>query len=553
MAGLKAYVGAPITAKHLGLPENVANTKAQAQLRQRLDIKTVRGAEVVDTRSQYFNLRLEGEAYLAHLQRFEAPLNASLGVWFFTKGSTRFHAAYEDLKLLTGDEKGSRAWVRWIFERTAAMQKKLNLNISLQAHYPNEIGPHNVAEWVKGMEETGIGIDSMVPSEFAWEEYQYGSLTNPNKEKRELARTVQRETFQMAKLLGVPVVNHWLGIDGYEIPFGQNHSWAYSMIAGATAEAMKETPGQQATFEPKPYEPRAFNYVASTQEGMMLARMIEAELVKTSGLNRDLLEEDITMVGLTPEIGHMQMAYEVLARSFELALMEGRLFGIHWNGQPLGSYDIDENPGTFNYETMLEVAYVLLRGGFAGVNCLDINPLRMPLEDAVQIGFLNLSTVIAKARKLPHRGIAFAISNPEAGGNAAIQYLLLSQREKDTFQGQYARDQFNRIVGTESSEDKHEGDRPATAAPMTEIEIADKVIQVINHLKETLVINEMPITPKVRLVEDLGMTSHDKVEFGGALKEAFKIKIWDREILKCETLEDAIKLVLAKLSEKRVI
>ena len=420
-----------ISAKALGLSENVRSVNAPLRARLGLvaPIADRPDIEIADTRMQGVNLRSSGPGKIAQLSQNIIPLNFSLGVWFFYKGSTRFHAGYEDVTALIGADKGSDTWVEKVFERTAAMQESLGYNISLQAHYPSEIGPQNVAKWVQMMEQTGIGVDSLVPMLFADEQFQFGSLTNPVKEVREVARQRQLETFQLASLLGVPGVNHWFGIDGYENVFGQSRTWAFDQITGATADAMNAVPGQQASEEPKPYEPRGINVMATTADGLEIARGVEEKL---TGINRELLGAGYTMVGMCPEIGHMQMAYEILPLTFEGVLAQNRLFCIHWNGQPKGNYDIDENPGLFEAETLDQIALVLQRAGYKGVHALDINPLRMSLESACSIGFLNLAAAFSQAKAQDHQLIADAVANPDRDGNAALQLMQLIQRRPGT-------------------------------------------------------------------------------------------------------------------------
>lgn len=431
-----------ITSTALGLSNNVR--AVNAPVRQRLGMIKMMGADLIDTRTQPRNLRLMGADRFSHLENFAIPRNYSVGVWYFPKGSTRFHEGYEDVATLSGDVKGSEKWVEWTFERAAKMQKELGVPLSLQAHYPNELGPQNVGKWVQMMEQTGIGVDSIVPFLFGPAKYQHGSLTNYNKATRQDARQTQLETFQMASMLGIPTVNHWLGIDGFENPYGQDVTWMLDQIEGATADAMNEVQGQQATLEPKPYEPRAHNIMALTHDGLLIAQGVERRL---TGLNRHYLDQGIRMVGMTPEVGHMKMAFEVLPKSFEQVLREGRLFCIHWNGQPDGNYDVDENPGTYNFEAIDQIAYVLQRAGFAGMHTLDINPLRMSLDSAVMIGFLNIGAAFNAAKGAQHRLISKAVANPENDGNGVIQLMQLAQRRPGSDEAAIANKRVHDMVG----------------------------------------------------------------------------------------------------------
>ncbi|MCX5749701.1 MAG: hypothetical protein NTZ10_05615 [Candidatus Saganbacteria bacterium] len=442
--GVKLVIPAPseISAKALGLPANVR--EVNAPLRQRLGMRFVADREVIDTRHQAVNLALTGKDRIKLMSTHEIPLNASAGVWYYPKSGTRFHAGYEDVKELCGGEKGSDQWVQWIFERTAAMQKQIGVKISLQCHYPGELGPQNVVKWVEMMQKTGIGVDSIVPLLFADAIFQHGSLTNTNKAIREFARRRQLETFQMADLLGIPTVNHWYGIDGVENTFGCNYKWVRDMIAGATADAMDAVPGQQATKEPKPYEPRGVNHMDSTAKGLTFARAIELRL--TSSTNRALLDHGIRMVGMTPEIGHMQMGFENLPAAFMDCLMDSRLFCIHWNGQPKGNYDIDDNVGAYEFDMIEPIAWALQMAGYKGVNTPDINPLRMPLSEALDINYTQLTAAFSQARRHPHEKLMKAVNDQMGGGNAALQWYLLAIRRAGTPEGTKAMAKFEKIV-----------------------------------------------------------------------------------------------------------
>jgi hypothetical protein len=431
-----------ITASALGLRPDVR--MVNAAVRARLGMVRVGDAELLDTRKQPVNLRLRGEARYTHLENHSIPLHASMGVWYFEKGGTRFHGGYETVAdMCGGAEKGSDAWLEMVFDRAATVQKELGLPVSLQAHYPNEIGSQNVSKWVKMMEQTGIGVDSIVPFLFGDKIYQHGSLTNYNKGVREHARQRQLETFQMASLLGIPTVNHWLGIDGFENPMAQDTTWMNDQIEGATADSMNEVPGQQGTEEPKPYEPRKNNIMALTHDGLFRGMGIEKRL---TGANRVYLDQGFRMVGMTPEIGHMKMGSEVLGKSFEMVLSEGRLFCIHWNGQPDGNYDVDGNPGLDNFETLDHIAYVLQRAGYQGVHTLDINPLRMNLVSAAMIGFMNLGAAFDAAKAADHRLIEAAVTNPEKDGNAILELYQLAQRRPGTVWAERATERVGRMA-----------------------------------------------------------------------------------------------------------
>jgi len=550
-------MGVKITCEDLALPSDVRSVNAPVRTGL-TSMGRIANDEhyLVDTRDQADLMRLQGIDMVYQLENHEIPVNASVGVWFFGKGSTRFHEGYEDMKALTGGEKGSNQWLEYVFMRAQEIEVETGLKLSLQAHYPNEIGPQNAATWVKLMGETGIGVDSIVPFLFGPKEFQYGSLTNPDPRVRALARQVQLETFQLAKLLGISVVNHWLGTDGHENAFAVDHTWALDHIIGATADTMTEVPGQQATFEPKPYEPRGHNFNDLTHTGIIIARAIEERLINSSdpnftSLNTYFISQGFRMVGLTPEIGHMQMGYESLPYSFELALREGRLFGIHWNSQPLGNYDIDANPGVYNFEALAQIAYVLQRGGFRGVNCLDINPLRMDLVDAVKIGFLNLQAAFKQVRSLPHEMIITAVNNPSANGNAALELIQLASRYPGSPEAAEAMRRAQIIVSGKDARGIADidgarapmEDSPVANVNMTREEVTIKVVEII---AKQMKIAKGGITNETRLKDDLNMMTIDRLYVNATLDEIFGTDMQPSEKIFFKRVGEMVDYIMKK-------
>src|SRR5690606_29533959 len=90
-----------------------------------------------------------------------------------------------------------------------------------------------------------------------------------------------------------------------------------------------------------------------------------------------------SLLTMNPEIGHLLMGYEDLAYSLSLITEYGKLCHTHWNSQPLGNYDQDLNVGVISPEQTESALYALKMHGYKGWYGIDINPERMPVEQAL--------------------------------------------------------------------------------------------------------------------------------------------------------------------------
>jgi vitamin B12 transporter len=94
--------------------------------------------------------------------------------------------------------------------------------------------------------------------------------------------------------------------------------------------------------------------------------------------NRRILDDGGTLVGLNPETGHVKMGFEMLPAAFSLVAMERRLAHTHWNSQPDGNYDQDNNIGVVNIHETEALLYALWAIGYKEYCGIDINPENMP-------------------------------------------------------------------------------------------------------------------------------------------------------------------------------
>ncbi|MCC6160027.1 MAG: TIM barrel protein [Deltaproteobacteria bacterium] len=361
----------------------------------------------VDLRNQ--TCRRSREDLVAHMRAFELDLRFSVGVWFLSPMSSRFHDAY-----------GAHLSIEQRLE-IAARLVPYGLG-GIEAHYPNEINEANLDLWRAFSRDTGVRIVTVIPLLFYDSDFEFGSLSSPipDVRKKAIERTAQALRFN--KELDTDFMIVWAGIDGYENPFGQDFIAMRDRFAYGLAEALDAVPGVRVAFEPKPYEPRGHQIYGTTAEGVLLGMKTESLLGHAD--HRARLADGHAMVAMNPEIGHMQMAHEDLAYSFSLVLEYGRLAHVHLNSQPLGNYDQDLNVGVVSPEQFEAALYVLKMHGYRGWFGIDINPERMSAESAVRNSMDAIRAANDRVNGLDHEAILFATDHPDRARGWLEAYLI---------------------------------------------------------------------------------------------------------------------------------
>jgi xylose isomerase len=344
-----------------------------------------------------------------HLNHFELDLKFSAGVWCFAPGGGRFHDRY------VPDQP--------IEARLEIAAKLADYGLrAMEAHYPNEINEENLDVWKSFARDTGIRILTVVPLLFWDAQFEWGSLSSPIPEIRRAAILRSIRTLELNKELDTDFAIVWPGIDGYENAFGTDLVAARDRFAEGLAEAMDAVPGVRVAEEPKPYEPRGHILYGTTYEGLLLAQKVEALLQNEE--NRKLLQEGHALMTLNPEVGHMLMGYEDPPYAFSLVLEYGRLAHTHWNSQPLGNYDQDLNVGVIAPEQTEAALYALKMHGYQGYFGIDINPLRMPVEQALWNCMDALRAANERINSLDHEQVIWATTHPDQARGWLEAYLI---------------------------------------------------------------------------------------------------------------------------------
>ena len=347
--------------------------------------------------------------WLTHMGSFALDLKFSAGIWFFAKGGIRFHDAYGPP--LT------------IAERLDIAAGLADYGLAgMEAHYPNEINEDNLDLWKQFRRDTGVRVVTVVPNLFYQTEWQWGSLSNPDPEMRQRAIDRTKRTLAINKELDTDFAVVWPGGDGYENSFGLDMMAARDRFAQGLAESMDAVPGVRVAEEPKPYEPRGHILYGTTPEGLLLGMKVEGLL--THPENQRLIREGHALCCMNPEVGHMLMAYEDMPYAFSLVLEYGRLAHTHWNSQPLGNYDQDLNVGVLSPEAVEAALYALKMHGYQGYFGLDINPERMPVEQALKNSMDALRAANDRINAMDHEKILWSTMHPGEGMGWLEAYLI---------------------------------------------------------------------------------------------------------------------------------
>lgn len=344
-----------------------------------------------------------------HLKAFKLDLKFSAGIWFFAPGGGRFHDRY-------GPELS-------IAERLDIAARLADYGLrGMEAHYPNEINEDNLDLWKSFARDTGIRILTVIPNLFYDAQFEWSSLSSPIEKVRRAAIERVKTSLQMNRELDTDFAVVWPGGDGYENSFGMDFVAARDRFAQGLAEAMDAVPGVRVAEEPKPYEPRGHILYGTTFEGILLGQKVESLLQNPE--NRKLLDEGHALCAMNPEVGHMKMAYEDPPYAFSSILEYGRLAHTHWNSQPLGNYDQDLNVGVLSPEETEASLYVLKMYGYKGFFGIDIDPQRIPVDQALKNCMDALRAANDRINELDHEQIIWATEHPAESRGWLEAYLI---------------------------------------------------------------------------------------------------------------------------------
>lgn len=216
------------------------------------------------------------------------------------------------------------------------------------------------------MEGQNLACVSIIPNLFSKQIWGQGSFCSRDKKVRRAALAETRQAAEIATAMGCPLLNLWLGQDGYDYPlqadFELQRGW---MVEGLRLIAA-EWPDLRFALEYKVKEPRIRSFQARAADTLLMVQEIGR-----------------ANVGVCIDVGHAFFAQENVAESaWMLQHYGGKLFHMHYNDN-YGYWDDDMIVGSVHLPFYIELLYWLKRIDYQGWHSMDLYPYREEGRGAV--------------------------------------------------------------------------------------------------------------------------------------------------------------------------
>jgi len=222
-----------------------------------------------------------------------------------------------------------------------------------------DITEANAREIKSTLDASGLACVSIIPDLFSQKRWGLGSLSAKSAETRRQALEECRAVSRIAREIGCPLINLWLGQDGYDYPLTADYRGQRTALMENIRVIAAEFPDLRYALEYKPKEPRNFSFQARAADTLLMA-----------------LETGAPNVGVCIDVGHAFMAGENVAESAVLLQHHGeRLFHMHFNDN-YRSWDDDMIVGSVHLVEYLELLHWLRETSYAGWYSMDQYPYR---------------------------------------------------------------------------------------------------------------------------------------------------------------------------------
>ena len=248
-----------------------------------------------------------------------------------------------------------------------------------------DITEQNASEIKSILDSNALDCVSIIPDLFSQKRWGLGSLSARSADTRRQALEECRAVSRIARQIGCPLVNLWLGQDGYDYPLTADFMVQRTALMENIRTVAAEFPELRYALEYKPKEPRIFSFQARAADTLLMA-----------------LETGLPNVGVCIDVGHAFVAGENVAESAWLLQHHGeRLFHMHFNDN-YRSWDDDMIVGSVHVVEYLELLFWLSETGYAGWYSMDQYPYREDGASAVResVAFLrDLETLLNSERR----------------------------------------------------------------------------------------------------------------------------------------------------------
>ncbi|WP_043584818.1 sugar phosphate isomerase/epimerase family protein [Geminisphaera colitermitum] len=257
-----------------------------------------------------------------------------------------------------------------------------------------DITEQNAREIHSHLADTGLVCVSIIPDLFSQKRWGLGSLSAKSADTRRQALEECRAVSRIAQQIGCPLINLWLGQDGYDYPLTADYRTQRAHLAENIHAIASEYPEIRYALEYKPKEPRNFSFHARAADTLLMAN-----------------ETGLENVGVCIDVGHAFMAGENVAESAVLLQhYGGKLFHMHFNDN-YRSWDDDMIVGSVHCVEYLELLHWLREINYTGWYSMDQYPYREDGPAAVResVAFLrDLEALLTDARRVALRQLIAA-------------------------------------------------------------------------------------------------------------------------------------------------
>ncbi len=260
-----------------------------------------------------------------------------------------------------------------------------------------DIREENAEEIHAGLREEGLACVSIIPDLFSRMEWGSGSFGAKSAETRLRALEETRSAARIARRIGCPLINLWLGQDGYDYPLTADYRAQRRAITEGIRTVAAEFPDLKFALEYKPKEPRTHSFQARAADTLLAT-----------------LDTGLENVGVCIDVGHAFVAGENAADSAVLLQQHGgRLFHMHFNDN-YRAWDDDMIVGSVHLAEYFELLFWLRETGYTGWYSMDQYPYREDGQGAVAESVAFLRSVEALLTDERHEAIRKLIRTGDA-------------------------------------------------------------------------------------------------------------------------------------------
>lgn len=279
-----------------------------------------------------------------------------------------------------------------------------------------DITSDNAQEIAACLKENQLACVSVIPDLFSQKRWGLGSLAAKDPSTRQQAVEEVRTVSRLATEIGCPLVNLWLGQDGYDYPLTADFTTQREALMHNLKQVASEFPQLRFALEYKPKEPRIFSFHARAADTLLMA-----------------LEIGLPNVGVCIDVGHALVAGENVAESAWLLQHHGeKLFHMHFNDN-YRSWDDDMIVGSVHLVEYVELLYWLQETGYQGWYSMDQYPYREDGAAAVRESVAFLREIEALLTSQHREEIRDLIAKGDATATTRwMRELLFSRQRTET-------------------------------------------------------------------------------------------------------------------------